>query len=530
MRAPSLGLLVRTLSQYEPGQLLNYAVRRISRRRPVLRPAPALRSRRGSYVPGIVRPYPEVRPGVFRLLNVEHAMASARDWPAPDVPKLWLYTLHYHEALSAGPEHSTQQQALIRRWIDENPPAAGVGWDPYPISLRCVQWIKWLVRGESAVPGMLESLAMQLRYLARTLETHLGANHLFSNATALVAGGLFFDDAEADRWRDCGLAILKREVPKQFHADGGHFELSPSYHGLLLESILDLENLVIAYGWGGPKPWAGALPRARRWLAAMTRPDGGYPQFNDCAQSAAPPPAAIERYARAIGLPAVEALAEHFIDLADTGYARYQRSRYTAFVDAGRFAPRTQPGHGHCDMLSFELSVGGRLVITNGGTSTYERSPLRQTERSTSAHNTVQLDGAEQTEIWSAFRAGRKARIVEREAGPDMLRAAHDGFRPLRALHRRTFRFHNDRIAIADEIVGEGAKLPAVARIHFVPGIVPTIDGDNVTAGPLRIATDGAADRRIADFAYAADFNRRLPAKVLETTFVGSFNTEIIVR
>jgi uncharacterized heparinase superfamily protein len=181
-------------------------------------------------------------------------------------------------------------------------------------------------------------------------------------------------------------------------------------------------------------------------------------------------------------------------------------------------------------MLSFEMSVGEDLVITNGGTSTYERSDLRQSERSTAAHNTVQLGGTEQTEIWSAFRAGRKARIVEREAGPDMLRAAHDGFRPLRALHRRTFRFHNDRIAIADEIVGEGAKLPAVARIHFVPGVVPTIDGNNVTAGPLRITTVGAADQRITDFAYAADFNRRLPAKVLEATFVGSFRTEIIVR
>jgi len=443
--------------------------------------------------------------------------------------KLWLYTLHYHEALAAGTEYTVQQQALVRRWIDENPPAAGIGWDPYPISLRSMQWIKWLMRGETPVPRMLDSLAMQFRYLAVSLETHLGANHLFLNATALVAGGLFFEGIEADRWRECGLAILARESLKQFHADGGHFELSPSYHGCLLENILDLENLAIAFGWTGPKPWAEVLPRARRWLAVMTRPDGGYPQFNDCAQSAAPLPAVIESYARAIGLPPVEAPTARFIDLTDTGYARYSRLRYTAFVDAGRFAPRTQPGHGHCDMLSFEMSVGNALIIANSGTSTYERSALRQSERSTAAHNTVQLAGAEQTEIWSAFRAGRKARIVEREAGPDVLRAAHDGFRPLRALHQRTFQFYDDRISITDEIVGEGAKLPAVARIHFLPGISPTIEGTRVVAGPLQITTDEAAGQHITNFDYAADFNCRIPAKMLEVKFVGRLRVEIAV-
>jgi hypothetical protein len=262
----------------------------------------------------------------------------------------------------------------------------------------------------------------------------------------------------------------------------------------------------------------------------MACTDGGYPQFNDCVRGANPSPAAIEKYARALGLPSIAPPSDAFVDLQGTGYARYRRERYAALVDAGPFSPRIQPGHGHCDMLSFEMSVDKDLVIANSGTSTYERSTVRQSERSTAAHNTVQLNGAEQTEIWSAFRAGRRARIVERETSGEMLRAAHDGFRGMHALHRRTYRFPGNGLEISDEIVGKGAHLPAVARLHFVPGIDPIIMGDEVKAGPLIIAIEGSVDQRIADFDYAVDFNLRLPSKMLEMKFFGELRTAIAVR
>ena len=75
--------------------------------------------------------------------------------------KLWLYNLHYFDDLNAtGPEDRTDwHRALIDRWVGENPPFEGIGWDPYPTSLRIVNWIKWACRGNEMEPAWLESLA-----------------------------------------------------------------------------------------------------------------------------------------------------------------------------------------------------------------------------------------------------------------------------------------------------------------------------------------------------------------------------------
>jgi uncharacterized heparinase superfamily protein len=513
------GLLFRTLIHYEPSQLTNYVLRRISRPSVDNHPAPKKRLKTGRFVTGIERPISVIAPNIFRLLNVEHAVTDASDWNSRTADKLWLYTLHYHEWLSAGRSHVDTQRLFLSRWLDENAPRSGIGWEAYPISVRILHWIKWLTRGEEPVDGMLDSLAAQTRFLMRILERHLGANHLFANAIALTASGVFFEGQEAEVWLNTGLEILRREFAKQFLADGGHFELSPSYHALLLESILDIENLTRAYGIQYALPWENSLPRLFEWLAVMTRPDGSFWQFNDCAQDAAPSRARIEAYAKAIGINPVPPPSRVVFDLPDSGYTRLRNSEFDALFDAGPFAPLTQPGHGHCDMLSFELSFDANTTIVNGGTSTYERSARRHLERSTSLHNTVQIPGHEQTEIWSAFRAGRTARIVERTVLTDGITASHDGFRSMGALHKRAIRLVGDQLTIVDEIQGRSPPRSPIARIHFAPGIVPEIQSDRIIAGPLSISTRGAIDANVKEYQFAPEFNRLIPAKVLEVTF-----------
>jgi len=516
---PLTGLLLRTLVHYEPGQLANYVLRQIYRPRVDDRRAPNRRVKTGRFVTGIERPISVTAPNIFKLLNVEHAVAHASDWNSRTAEKLWLYTLHYHEWLSADRSHIDIQRLFISRWLDENPPCSGIGWEAYPVSIRILHWIKWVTRGEMPVGGMLDSLAAQTRFLMRTVEKHLGANHLFANAIALTASGILFEGQEAEVWLNAGLKILRREFPKQFLADGGHFELSPSYHALLLESILDIENLTRAYDVQCALPWEQSLPRLFEWLAVMSRPDGSFSHFNDCAQDAAPARAKIEAYAKAIGINPVRLPSGVVVDLPRSGYTRLRNSGLDVLFDTGPFAPKTQPGHGHCDMLSFELSLDGNATIVNSGTSTYERSERRHVERSTGSHNTVQIPGYEQTEIWSAFRAGRIARIVERTLLKDGITASHDGFRPIGILHKRAIRLDGDQLTIADEIRGRSPPRLAVARIHFAPGIVPETQGDEIIANQLSIATRGAIDTNVDDYLFAPEFNRRIPAKVLEITF-----------
>jgi hypothetical protein len=110
-----------------------------------------------------------------------------------------------------------------------------------------VNWIKWVLAGNALQPVWVESLAVQARWLRRHIEWHLLGNHLFVNAKALVFAGLFFEGEEAAEWLAQGLKILRREVPEQVLADGGHFELSPMYHAIILEDLLDLLNAVGAW-------------------------------------------------------------------------------------------------------------------------------------------------------------------------------------------------------------------------------------------------------------------------------------------
>ena len=83
-------------------------------------------------------------------------------------------------------------------------------------------------------------------------------------------------------------------------------------------------------------------------------------------------------------------------------------------VDCGEVGPDYQPGHAHCDTLSFELASDGRTIIVDSGVYDYEDSEMRRYVRSTRAHNTAMVDGCEQSEIWGAFRVARRARPIQR--------------------------------------------------------------------------------------------------------------------
>lgn len=155
---------------------------------------------------------------------------------------------------------------------------AGNGWEAYPLSLRIANWVKWALCGGELSERAVESLVLQARYLARSVEYHLLGNHLFANAKALVFAGAFFAGREAEGWLRRGLAILEREVGEQVLADGGHFERSPMYHALILEDVLDLLNLAgafpEAFGEERRLHWSRTAGRMLGWLERMTHPDG----------------------------------------------------------------------------------------------------------------------------------------------------------------------------------------------------------------------------------------------------------------
>ncbi|MGE5206734.1 MAG: heparinase II/III family protein [Chlamydiota bacterium] len=376
--------------------------------------------------------------------------------PAPlrQPSRLHEYTLHYQRNPSL---------AEVERWIAQNPFGRGAGWEPYPLSLRMVNWIKWILSAEPPSPRLLEkSLAAQASYLSRHVERHLLANHIFMNGTALAFAGTFF---RHEGWLRQGLEILKAEIPEQVLADGGHFERSPMYHSLVLEALLDLLNLRAAYP-GLLPDWSAVTSRMLAWLRNMTHPDGQIAFFNDAAWDVAPPPCLLFDYASRLSVPASD------VRLGKSGYIRLENAGSVVLFDAAALGPDYQPGHAHADTLSFELSHRGRRILVNSGISTYEKGPQRASERGTAAHNTLRIDGLDSSEVWAAFRVARRAYpCAVKTAADNIAEAAHTGYTRLRppVVHRRRLELGPQCLQVTDFIEGTGTHLVEIF-FHLQPG------------------------------------------------------------
>lgn len=524
-----LGRLWRTVRWLKPVQVTGRLRFRLKRPRPDLRPAPPCRAVRGPWVTPPMREPSLLGPARLRFLAEDHDLDQV-GWDDPAVALLWRYNLHYFDDLNAQGSATRRpwQRALVQRWLADNPPGRGTAWAPYPVSLRLVNWIKWALGGEPLPPAWLHSQAIQARWLTRRLEWHLLGNHLFINAKALVFAGLFFEGAEADGWLQTGLDILRQELPEQILADGGQFERSPMYHALALEDLLDLLNLAAACAPADPALLA-LLPTLRQrasamlhWLRCMRHPGGALARFNDTAEGIAPPTDDIEHYAAALGISAPAApAADSLLALDPSGYVRVQRGPAVAFIDAAPIGPDYLPGHAHADTLSFELSVAGRELIVNRGTSVYGTGERRQWERGTAAHSTVQIGHHDSSEVWAGFRVGRRARPHGLRLGDGSVEAAHDGYShlPGHPVHHRRWTLDDQGLLVEDRVSPAPAG-PACARLHLAPGLALTAEG----AGHWRVSDGGstlagiqvlAGAGTVTTTAHAQRFGQRVDAATL---------------
>jgi len=429
-----------------------------------LSPAPVVRGYVGKIQYFAKRNQRMVDSDTFQFLNVERTVKTGSDWNNANWEKLWLYNLHYFDDLTAvGEKQRTDwHRALIERWINENPAGLDNGWEPYPSSLRIVNWIKWASVGNKLQDCWRHSLAVQVRYLSQNLETHLLGNHLFSNAKALCFAGIFFDGMEANRWYETGLQLIEREIVNQLCDDGGNFELSTMYHIIFLEDLLDLINIHRAYSRALPAEIENSIGPMLDWLQTMCHPDGEISFFNDASLAITPSVAEILDYAGRLGFKA-QPVKGGLTDLPSSGYSRVVKGDAVALIDRAAVGPDYLPAHAHADTLSFELSLFGKRVIINSGTSVYGTGEQRQIERGTAAHSTVSIDDKNSSEVWGGFRVAKRAYVSGRvqQEGEKLIQLAgcHDGYMHLKGKpqHCREWVFEDRSLLIVDRITGKGA-------------------------------------------------------------------------
>ena len=442
---------------------------------------------------------------MFRFLGVEGDLKEI-GWDGPEREKLWRYNQHYFDDLNAaGADARVEWHAkLLASWLQSTTPGQGNGWEPYPTSLRIVNWVKWAVRGHLLPADAVQSLAMQARWLTKRLEVHLLGNHLFANAKALIHAGLFFEGAEAEQWLRKGLAIVERELPEQMLGDGGHFERSPMYHIVAMEDLLDLINLAQSHPQGerlvGAQVlclWRDRAVDMQHWLQLMCHPDGEISFFNDAAMGSAPTPEQVMEFAeRVLGrksrdndIRKQEFAGVNVFELSESGYIRVEAGRAVLLLDVAPIGPDYLPGHAHADTLSFEVSLDGKRVLVNSGTSQYGDGPERLRQRGTAAHNTVVVDGQDSSEVWGGFRVARRAYPfglqIEPVTGGVRITCSHDGYKRLRGrpVHQREWVITTSSLRVQDRLRGSDgivAAQTASARFHLNPDVTGVESGDGV--------------------------------------------------
>ena len=416
------------------------------------------------------------------------------DWgklEASIASRLGRFQFHYHEFLEnasvqvGDSSPSVAVWRILDSWLEKYNCAAmvaGDAWHPYVVSRRIPVWIKLLLKysPDRQLEGrILHSLATQVRWLRRNLELDLGGNHLLQNLRALALGAAFFEGDEAGEWLETVRRYLLRELAEQILRHGEHFERAPAYH---VDMLIALADIYLAAGAAGAS-WAEEVKepvsRMAEFLRKILHPDGQIPLFGDSSfDQIAHPQKVLEE----LGFPGAVPRPEKATSEILGEYWIFREKDNFLIFDAGPVGPDHLPAHAHADLLTLEASWSGRRLIVDAGVFDYEDSPERAYCRSTAAHNTLEIDGENQCDVWSRFRMGRRGWPGKLLAGVDgafhWAHCTHNAYRHLgvREVKRVVVVSEQGGIVILDFAKGRGRHL-LCSRIRIDGSWVVTQEG-----------------------------------------------------
>lgn len=459
----------------------------------------------------------------FEFLNIKHEFKESIDWNLDIYGKLWTYNLNYFDFLNQSDVSNEVGLRLILDFI-ENDKELKDGKEPYPISLRLINWVKFLSANEIKDEKIDDVLYHHTQILSYNLEYHLLANHLLENAFALLFGAYYFQD---QKLYSKAKRLLIKQLNEQILEDGSHYELSPMYHQILFHRLLDCIQLIrLNSTWKNHDLFSFLVSKAsvmRSWLVTVTYKNGDIPMVSDAAFGIAPTTNELIKYAQDLQISEID------LPLSESGYRKVQEKEYELFMDVGNIQPSYQPGHTHSDTFNFELYKDELPIIVDTGVSTYEKNQKRQYERSTSSHNTVSISNKDQTEVWGGFRVGRRAKVISLHEEKNRIMAIHNGYEKFGFSHKRVFEWNNNLITLSDNMMS-ATNNKARAHFHLHSSMdKPNIEKDCVylTQNEISIHFHGHSDISVEEYDLPKGFNKTKPAYKIIVTFDRNLSTVI---
>ena len=465
---------------------------------------------------------------------------------------LELVTLAQAWRLTHETKYAEGCRTLLESWFEQAPYPFGVNWcSSLEHAIRLTNWsFAWHLLGSDASPlfqgeageafrlRWLTSIYQHCHFIAGHLSRHSSANnHLMGEATGLLIGGCTWPMwSESAQWRKVAYAEMEREATLQTFADGVNKEQAVWYHHAVADMMLVAGLVARANDMDfGPTYWQRLLSMFE-YLASLMDVGGNVPQIGDAddgllvrfdpAHGFDPfqsllatgavmfqradlrtkargfdeksrwllGDAAAAKFATLVGkpeelvLPVRREFPQGGYYILGSDFETPQEVRIVA--DAGPLGYLSIAAHGHADALAFTLSAGGLPILIDPGTFAYHTERRwRDYFRGTSAHNTVRVDGEDQS-----VKAGNflwlqhaQARVEAFETLPDggRLVATHDGYQrlPDPVKHRRRWLYEaaHKRLVVTDEIEGRAAH-----RLewfwHFAPGCGVSVGANTLVA------------------------------------------------
>ena len=465
-----------------------------------------------------------------------------------DCKEVWEPNRHHQFVVLARAYVATRElryaEVLVEQlcaWINENPYGYGMNWrSPLELAVRMINWVfaLELIRGSGLLAGERWK-TIHGSILAHCWETYRkisrgssANNHVIGElAGVYVAASWLPALSGATRMAEECRAGLIEEMARQTYEDGCNREHALGYQFFViqfhlisamvarwcgnefpaeyLQRLKAMLEFVASMAEGGPLPLFGDqddgyvldLGNHARDVSALMDIGCRLFEMSDTARRLAIRSESAWWLFGSAGGPAGTSVGEEpLVSMAfpESGYYLLQSGRRTRSIsilfDCAELGYGTIAAHGHADALSFTLRANGEYLLVDTGTYDYFTYPeLRSYFRSTAAHNTVEIDGQDQSVLSGPFLWGRRAntRLIEWSTSrkETTVTGEHDGYTRLAdpLVHRRSLTLsHADlRCIVVDRLI---ARTGHAAKVHFHLGPACTVRElrDNTVAVDVR--------------------------------------------